>query len=276
MTRKLLIGCSLALLVGCAGQTGVQPGMIGSDPVVSGRVGIPGSFTNGIPFTSSTPFTNSTPAPMTVLATTQAVTLPATQSLQVIDPTSGRIVRESQTGPDGRFAVYVPRALETAILQVIVRDAKGQIYGLVAVATKPSASGVRVISPGSTIVPLAGALSLSESRTMTYGTGFAGVPRPKLAQVLAGLSETTSQQAAATFDSRIGTGGTNSTVMSTVTRTAQSLASYATQGEEASPEVIGDRLSIALERNATPTPAPTPSPTPTPWVGRGPAIPRPL
>lgn len=274
MTRKILLGCGLALLVGCAqGQPGVQtPAPIGSDPVVSGRVGIPGSFTNGIPFTSSTPFTNSTPAPMTVLGSVQAVTLPATQSLQVIDPATGRVLRESPTTPDGRFAVHVPRDLETAILQVIVRDTRGQIYGLVALATKPTATGERLISPGSTIVPLAGALSLVENRTMTYGTGFAGAPRPQLARVLAELSETTSQKAAATFDARMGTGGTNSSVMSTVTRTALSLASYATQGDAATPEAIGDRLSIALERTA----APTPSPTPTPWIGRGPAIPMPL
>lgn len=282
MKRKLLVWCSLALFVGC---TPPQPGTppIARDPVVSGRVGIPGSFTNGIPFTTSTPFTNSTPAPMGVSYTTQAVTLPATQSLQVIDPLSGQVIQQAQINAEGRFSVAVPPSLKTAILQVIVRDTKGQIYGLIAMATQPAEPDERVISPGSTIVPLAGALSLQENRTMTYGTGFAGVPRPQLARVLEGLSETTSKKASATFDERIGTGGTNATVMSTVTRTAQSLASYATQGTAATPEVIGDRLSIALEHNAqpsTPPPSPTPPPTPTPspspshWVGRGPAIPR--
>lgn len=266
--RKLLIGSSLALLVGCSqAQPGTSPGL--GDPVVSGRVGIPGSFTNGIPFTTSTPFTNSTPAPMALQATTPTVTLPATQSLQVIDPRTGQVIRQSETTRDGRFSVTLPRGLEAAILQVIVRDARGQIYGLVAMSTRPSLPGERVISPGSTIVPLAGALSLPESRTMTYGTGFAGVPRPQLARVLAGLTESTSQKASATFDARIGTSGTNSTVMSTVTRTAQGLASYATQGETATPEAIGDRLRIALERTVEPTP------TPSPWVGRGPAIPVP-
>lgn len=269
MKRKPLIWGILALVVGCAH---VPPGTPPSNggPVVSGRVGIPWSFTNGSPFTASTPFTNSTPAPMGLLSTAQAVTMPSTQSLQVIDPASGQVLVESQTTSDGRFSVALPRRLQTAILQVIVRDAQGRIFGLVAMATRPSEPGERVISPGSTIVPLAGALSVTESRAMTYGTGFAGVARPQLSRVLMGLSESTSARAAASFDARLSTGGTNSAVMTSVSQTAQSLASYATQGEAATPEAIGDRLSIALERSAQDV---TPTPTPTPWVGRGPAIP---
>lgn len=266
--KRTVLFCGVLTLVGCAPAQPGTPSVGGT--VVSGRVGLPGSFTNGTPFTSSTPFTNSTPAPMSVLATTQAVTLPATQSLQVIDPTSGMIVLERATTAEGRFSVVLPSGLRTAILQVIVRDAKGQIYGLVAMATRPAEPGERLISPGSTVVPLAGALSVAESRTLTYGTGFAGVARPQLSRVLMGLSEATSARAAATFDARLATGGSNNVVMNGVTQTAQSLASYATQGESATPEAIGDRLSIALERTAQ---GAAPTPAPTPWVGRGPALP---
>ncbi|HEY9857762.1 MAG TPA: hypothetical protein V6D05_18595, partial [Stenomitos sp.] len=133
MRRQLLAWSCVALMVGCAqAQPSTVPGA--GAPVLSGRVGLPASFTNGIPFTTSTPFTNSTPAPMTTLAA-QAATLAPSQALQVIDPTSGKVVLECQTTPEGRFSVTLPPDLKTAILQVVVRDTKGQIYGLVAMAT---------------------------------------------------------------------------------------------------------------------------------------------
>lgn len=267
MKRTFLAWGCLILMVGCSQA---QPTPSIDLPVLSGRVGLPGSFTNGIPFTTSTPFTNSTPAPMSTQAAT-AVTLAESQELQVIDPATGEVVTKCLTSPGGRFSVPVPASLETAILQVVVRDAKGQIYGLVAMATHTAEAGERVLSPGSTIVPLAGTLSLQESPTMTYGTGFAGVARPKLARVLAGLAESTRRKAAVTFDARLQSVTTNTGVMGSVTRTAQSLASYATQGDVATPEAIAERLQLALER----TVEPTPTPSPTPWIGRGPAIPLP-
>lgn len=273
MRRPWPIWIGLILMVGCSQGQPTPPTV--STPVLSGRVGLPESFTNGTPFTASTPFTNSIPAPMSLQALPTTISLAASQSLQVIDPSSGKVVMESLTTPEGRFSVAVPAGLKTAILQVVVRDTKGRIYGLVALATHPAEAGERVISPGSTIVPLASTLSLRESPAMTYGTGFAGTPRPQLARLLEGLSESTSTRAAATFDARLESATTNTGLMSTMTRTAQSLASYATQGDAATPEAIGERLRIALERSVEPTPAPRPTPSPTPWVGRGPAIPLP-
>lgn len=267
------------LLLGCG-----EPHPLGPDPSepVSGRLVLPPTFTNGTPYTSSTPFTNSTPAP--ALQALSEIALPR-QTVLAIDPVTGRTVSGVRTQADGRFAFTVPSGYASLVLQVIVRDSAGQIRGLVASVIHPDVPRDRALTPGSTIVPLAGALATEEAAGMTYGAGFAGVARPHLARVLARLDDATTARAAATFDDALGTSPDANAVMRAVSSDAIQVAAQVSATPSEDPAVVGDRLNATLG-HALPAPDPTPSVTPAPsasapveppsdWIGHGPAVPAP-
>ncbi|MBO9539095.1 hypothetical protein J7643_00730 [bacterium] len=283
-------GLLTLLFLGACGQpTATPPSGAGH---IEGQVVLPPAFTNGTPFTQSTPFTNSIPL-KPLDARGIATTLPDVQTVEAIDPASGRVLAQARTSPEGRFSLALPPASQPVLLQVVVKDAWGRIFGLIATTTQPMVPGTRTLSAGSTVAPLAGALSVGEAERVTFGAGFAGVPRPKLARVLKQLDTRTTERAGQSFDAQFQELATANALMRQVAQTADRLAGQALAGTSQDPEAIGTRLGTALTMDteapsptpsppsATPSPAPTrrpsPKPTRTPWGGDGhaPALPAP-
>lgn len=278
---------AIAMLIACGKNPATPPSGAGT---LEGQLVLPPTFTNGTPFTQSTPFTNSIPLVGPTRARRIATTLAGAQVVEAVEPETGRVLAQGRTDADGRFAMTLPARSQPLIVQVVVKDTWGRIFGLVATTTHPSAAGSRLLSAGSTVAPLAGALSVADEARVTFGSGFAGAARPKLARVLAQLDERTTDKAGESYDAQFKDAASGNALMGTVAQSAERLAAQATAGSGAALEEIGTRLGTALHMETDPStpepsrsPAPTPTPTrsprpqPTPWGGDGhaPALPAP-
>lgn len=287
-TQRIGSGLLAVALLGACGRGPTAPAT--GEGQIEGRLVLPPTFTNGTPFTQSTPFTNSIPVSDPTRDNRIASTLAGTQLVEAVDPASGRVLAQARTDGAGRFSLALPGQTHPVILQASVRDAWGRIFGLVATSTHPSATGPRIMSAGSTVAPLAGAVSVHEADRVTFGSGFAGIPRPKLARVLAQLQESTTEKAGENFDDLFKDAASGNALMDSVALSADRLATMVLADPAQDPDAIGTRLGTALTMAPdaplpSPTPAPTPSPAPTPtprpkptpWngVGHAPAVPAP-
>ncbi|HEY9898701.1 MAG TPA: hypothetical protein V6D00_05925 [Pantanalinema sp.] len=283
MKHAHLMGCGL-LAIAVLGACGHPPEAPATgEGHLEGQLVLPPTFTNGTPFTHSTPFTNSIPlAPAYHVATAFA----EAQTVEAVDPASGRVLSRARTGPDGHFALAIPAASEPVVLQAVVKDAWGRIFGLVATATRPAVTRGLTLSAGSTVAPVAGALSVGEAEGVTFGAGFAGIARPRLARALGKLDPGITEKASQRFDGQFQGASSGNALMTSVVQTADRLAVQVVAGASQDPETLGTRLGTALTLEGeagtpspTPSPAPTPrpKPRPTPWSGDGhaPAVPAP-
>lgn len=265
MIRRCLAGIvGVLALAACAHPTGSL-----SQAKPTARLVMPAGTLEGAPFTASTPFTNSLPL---VSPLALALVPPTTQVVEAVDPRNGAIVARLTVQPGEPFVLPALPPAPLIIWQAILRDAAGGLHGCLATAWIPGAGGEHLLSPGSTIAPLAAALASAPDPIPQMGRGFAGSARGTELRMLLHVSEAANQKAIAHYDPVLVGAPDGASLMAAIGQQATQVAA-AIASSSATPEAMGVRLGEVL---GTPlaTVSPTPRPTPSvPWIGRGPAIP---
>lgn len=220
---------------------------------------LPGGAVTGPTFTASTPFTNSIPYRT---RTAQAQTAVPEQVLEIVDPQTGAVLARQAVRAGVRFVLPSLPPGPLLFMQVALRDEQGGLHGLLAAPCRPGELG-QVLSPATTVAPVAAALVVDPDHPPTMGQGFAGRARGQEARMLAEVTKTARARAIAAYDPVLASEGTGAELMAAIgaeaVRVAGAIASPST-----SPEALGLRLAEMLGSPAAP-----------PWIGRGPAIPAP-